>query len=88
MNGSPTKRSNAQLPMPGIPVPGSIKTFSSNRQLTEGQKVLYLGNVSGGPRYRTHGMVVQTLRNNALVDLGSAGTWHIPYYFLALHQAA
>jgi|TARA_Y100000310_G_scaffold338985_1_gene430214 hypothetical protein len=49
---------------------------------------MYLGKVTGGPQYGARGTVVQTLRNNALVDLGKAGTWRVPYHFLALPEAA
>jgi hypothetical protein len=56
--------------------------------VAQGQKVLYLGKISGGPRFGARGTVVRTLRNNALVDLGKAGTWRVPYCFLALPEVA
>ena len=53
-----------------------------------GQEVLYLGKVNGGPRFRSRGVVKQAYRRKAVVDMGRMGTWHIPYYFLSLPEAA
>ena len=53
-----------------------------------GQQVQYVGRVSGGPRFLSRGVVKQTLQRKAIVDLGHGGTWHIPYYFLEMPEAA
>ena len=88
MHGSLTKRRNPQLRMSGMPAPAGLRTVPNGRDVAQGQKVMYLGKVTGGPQYGARGTVVQTLRNNALVDLGIAGTWRVPYHFLALPEAA
>ena len=49
---------------------------------------MYVGRVSGGPRYGSLGVVKHSLQRKAIVDMGRSGLWHIPYYFLALPQAA
>ena len=47
-----------------------------------GQKVLYMGNVSGGPSTGASGIVKKLYANKAVVDLGILGIWNVPYYFL------
>ena len=47
-----------------------------------GQRVLYVGRVSGGPRRGSRGLVKATLGRRAVVDMGGSGTWTIPYYLL------
>ncbi len=88
MSSSSTINPSPQLEMPGMPVTCGLRTVPSARNVAQGQKVLYLGKISGGPRFGARGTVVRTLRNNALVDLGKVGTWRVPYYFLALPEAA
>ena len=88
MHRSTAEGANPQLPMSGMPARAGLRTVSNGFAVAQGQKVLYLGKVSGGPQYGTRGTVMQTLRNNALVDLGKAGTWRVLYYFLALPEAA
>ena len=70
-----------QVKMPGMPVispPVSVSPID----LCSGQSVRYIGNLSGGPRYGSNGVVKDTLVRGALVDLGLSGTWRIPFHFL------
>ncbi len=83
-----TKRQITQIPMPGMPVRTTVHSAISCCNIVQGQGVLYLGRVGGGPRYGSRGSVKRTLRRVAIVDMGSSGTWHIPYYFLAIPEAA
>lgn len=73
-----------QLEMPGMPKPKWSGAGSGFRKMIPGQKVMYLGRVTGGPNYGARGVVRRILARTALVDLGTYGAWHIPYYFLAL----
>lgn len=79
-----------QLSMTGMstPVYTRADAYANCSSVAPGQEVLFLGSVSGGPRYGSRGVVKQALRRKAVVDLGLSGTWHVPYYFLALPQAA
>ena len=79
-----------QLSMTGMPAPVYTRAnvYANRSSVAPGQEVLFLGKVSGGPRYGSHGVVKQALRRKAVVDMGLSGTWHVPYYFLALPQAA
>ena len=88
MNHTRTASPVAQLSMPGMPDPAYAGPLDNCWSAIPGQEVLYLGNISGGPRYGAHGIVKQALRHKAVVDLGRSGTWHIPYFLLAVPQAA
>ena len=72
-----------QLEMPGLSAPVRARAGVSSATVCRGQGVLYLGTVTGGPRYGAAGIVKGTLRRRAVVDMGRSGTWHIPYHFLA-----
>ena len=85
-HGSPSPE--AQLKMPGMPLPRQRYPMGNGRGVGPGQKVEYLGWVAGGPRFGSQGIVKRALRRKAVVDLGNAGTWHIPYRFLAIPRAA
>lgn len=74
----------AQLDMPGMPPPTIPNANASPVNLVAGQFVVYLGHVSGGPRYGARGIVKRVLSRTAVVDMGSTGTWHIPYFFLSV----
>ena len=50
--------------------------------VSPGQRIVYVGRVGARLRYGDTGVVRQALRNRAVVDMGSAGTWHLPYYVL------
>ena len=80
--------SSAQIPMPGMPKPHTIRRIISSGSVAPGQVVEYQGRISGGPRFGLKGKIVKTRARQAVVDLGAAGTWHIPYHFLAEPQAA
>ena len=88
MVGTSIREPQAQIKMPGMPVPKAPRIVAGPSRVTPGQVVQYLGRVSGGPRFGVEGTVVQTLRRKAVVDLGRAGRWHIPYYFLTIPEAA
>lgn len=88
MNRQGRATSVAQLPMPGMPVPAHGSLAANCCTISTGQGVVYLGNVCGGPRYGSHGKVRETLVRKAVVDMGRSGTWHIPYCFLAVAEAA
>ena len=77
----------AQLDMPGMPPCIIPSARASPASLVPGQAVIYLGHVSGGPRYRARGVVKRALSRTAVVDMGQAGTWHIPYLFLSVASA-
>ena len=53
-----------------------------------GQRVRYLGNVAGGPKLGTLGIVQKIFSRKAVVDMGKGGTWNVPYYYLAHVEAA
>ncbi len=88
MTTATSNLSNSQIPMPGMPRPYAIRRILSSGSVTPGQVVEYQGRISGGPRFGLKGRVVKTRTRQAVVDMGPAGTWHIPYYFLADPQAA
>ena len=77
----------AQLPMPGMPAAdfGGAVDFG---QLTPGQAVYYSGSLPGGPRRGVRGVVLRSLRRQAVVDLGNAGVWYVPYYYLSAPSKA
>ena len=74
----------AQLQMPGIPPPVLAGANASRANVWPGQEVTYLGKLRGGPRFGARGIVQDNLGRRAVVDMGHLGTWHIPYYFLAV----
>ena len=83
-----TRPGGVQLSIPGMPVATYSDTVASCCTVSPGQRVTYLGRISGGPRFGSHGIVKRALQSRALIDLGRSGTWHIPYCFLALTRAA
>ena len=58
-------------------------TFQNGLNINNGQRVRYLGNVSGGPVTGSRGIVKKLYANKAVVDMGLVGTWNVPYYFLS-----
>ena len=66
------------------PVYEIINDFSN---LDEGIEVVYMGNVLGGPSVGAPGKIKKIYARKALVDMGSVGTWNIPYCFLACAAA-
>ncbi len=78
-----------QLPMPGVPQPVRFNVNASVVTLRPGAVVEYCGrNISGGPRSGTKGVVKELKGRHAVVDMGAAGVWHIPYFFLAASTEA
>ena len=88
MTYTKTASPDAQLSMPGMPTTELGHAAVKCCGLTPGEQVLYLGNVGGGPRHGSRGTVKRTLLRRAVVDMDRAGTWHIPYHFLATMEAA
>ena len=78
----------AQIPMPGMAVRVRSGANTGCCSIVAGQEVVYLGRIGGGPRYGSFGRVRQARRRQAVVDMGRSGTWHIPYYFLGIPEAA
>ena len=69
-----------------FPVTHSLDFFTPVKGaagVNAGQRVRYLGNVSGGPEIGTLGVVQKIFARKAVVDMGKVGTWNVPYYFLA-----
>ena len=62
---------------------GQVTTFQNGLNVNNGQKVMYMGNVSGGPVTGSKGIVKKLYANKAVVDMGLVGTWNVPYYFLS-----
>ena len=50
--------------------------------LLPGKQIIYVGRIGSSLQYGDMGVVIQALRNRAVVDMGPAGTWHLPYYVL------
>ena len=72
-----------QLSMPGMPPTPEREPSATAGSVSAGQQVLYLGNINGGPRHGSRGVVKQTLARQAVVDMGRSGTWYVPYFFLS-----
>ncbi len=72
-----------QMIMPGMRDRGSPQTVMGGRQLHPGVEVTYRGNIKGGPKFGTTGVVQEIRGRRVVVDLYGWGTWHIPYYFLS-----
>ena len=77
-----------QLSLPGMAVVERQPVALHCGSLAPGQEVQYVGKVNGGPRFLSRGVVKQALRRKAIVDLDHGGTWHIPYFFLEMPEAA
>ena len=88
MSSSDRAVDSPQIPMPGMPDPPAFTRIHGSSGITPGQVVEYQGRIVGGPRFGLRGRVVRTRVRQAVVDMGPAGTWHIPYHFLTLPKAA
>lgn len=77
-----------QLDMPGMPQPTRIGGSVGPRSVAAGQPVMYLGDLRGGPRRGARGTVMSLRPKSALVDMGAHGRWNVPYFLLALQEAA
>ena len=74
-----------QLQMPGLS--DMAKGNAEPAEFGPGQEVLYLGRVSGGPRYGARGIVRELRGRKAVVEIRGrrrANVWHIPCYFLTM----
>ena len=83
MRATHTREPIAQLVMSGMPPGPAVNTSVLCCDMTSGTSVVYVGSISGGPRYGSRGTVKRPLAQRAVVDMGRTGTWHIPYYLLA-----
>ena len=88
MRSTTTHTANHQLRMPGMPLRRLLPKVATCCSVHVGQQVVYMGNVNGGPRYGSMGVVTEALQHKAVVDMGTSGVWNIPYHFLTLPQAA
>ena len=86
MSPTATRHKIAQLSMPGMPELVHTHPATDCRSVAPGQQVLYLGEIRGGPRYGASGIIKEAFTRKAIVDMGQAGMWNIPYYFLAVHH--
>ena len=62
-----------QLPLPGISEQPQKLAIAGCDNVAPGQEVLYLGKVSGGPRFRSRGVVKQAFRRKAVSRYGPDG---------------
>ena len=79
-----------QLPMAGMSTPKHMRAnnYVNHRSVLPGQEVMFIGKIIGGPLYGSSGIVKRSFPRKAIVDMGLSGTWHVPYYFLGLPEAA
>lgn len=77
-----------QLRLPGIHSHGNMPKSATCCSVDVGQQVVYMGNIHGGPRFGSTGVITEALQRKAVVDMGKSGVWNIPYHFLTLPQAA
>lgn len=77
-----------QLRLPGMHRSHARPKSATCCSVHIGQQVVYMGNIHGGPRYGSIGVVTEALQRKAVVDLGTSGVWNIPYHFLTSPQAA
>ncbi len=77
-----------QLRLPGIHSHHNTPKSATCCSVDIGQQVVYVGNIHGGPRFGSTGVITEALQRKAVVDMGKSGVWNIPYHFLTLPQAA
>ena len=77
-----------QMLMPGLPRLGEARVRLGPLNARPGQVVQYCGRIRGGPKFGLYGRVVEARPRKAVVDMGDNGTWHIPYYMLAVPAQA
>ena len=73
-----------QMPMPSMPTPGNLSRSELIEKVRLGSEVTYHGHVKGGPRFGARGVVRKILGRRVVVDLDTHGTWHVPFYLLAV----
>ncbi len=84
MRHTMTQLATHQLRMPGMSVERKTMPSATCCNIAPGQSVVYVGSISGGPRFGSAGVVKEARRRLAVVDMGTAGVWNIPYHFLTL----
>ena len=75
-----------QLRMPQSLLGNSTKINPSSslppKSLFPGCKVVYIGNVNGGPQKGSTGIVLKTGQHKAFVELDKETNWYIPKFLL------
>ena len=77
-----------QMRLPGMHSHRHTPKSATCCSVDVGQQVVYMGNIHGGPRFGSVGVITEALQRKAVVDMGNSGIWNIPYHFLTLPQAA
>ena len=73
--------SDIQLSMPLIDH-SSLNFAKGSTDVNTGEQVIYRGFVNGGPTSGTKGVIKRKYARKAIVDLGTLGTWNVPYFLL------
>ena len=75
-----------QLRMPQSLLGNPVKIKSHNslppKMLFPGCKVVYIGNLKGGPHKGSTGIVLKTGQNKVFVELDKETKWYIPKFLL------
>ena len=79
-----TTITDTQMAMPGMAPPSNLSVSDLVEQVRPGSEVKYHGHVKGGPRFGAKGVVREILGRRVVVDLDKHGTWHVPFYLLAV----
>ena len=61
----------------------ALNFVKGSTDVNTGEHVVYRGFVSGGPTTGTKGVIKRKYARNAIVDLGTFGTWNVPYFLLS-----
>ena len=54
----------------------------NSKSFFPGCRVVYLGNINGGPRKGSTGIVLKTAQNKVFVELDKKDNWYIPKFLL------
>ncbi|MCS7207250.1 MAG: hypothetical protein NZ951_04845 [Dehalococcoidia bacterium] len=77
------RRTGRQLGLPGVmPLPPVEVARPST--LRQGQEVVYIGRVPGGPSRGVWGRVQRLTPRGAWVHFGPAGSWLVPHHLLGI----
>ena len=74
--------------LPGLGNQINLKGPMDSNSVNPGQKVMYMGDVIGGPPQGISGTIKTVESRRAFVDMGIHGNWYIPYMLLILPDAA
>lgn len=77
-----------QLNLPGLTNQLKLKDSMDSNSVNPGQRVKYMGDVTGGPPQGISGTIKTVESRRAFVDMGIHGNWYIPYMLLILSEAA